>query len=176
MAESKEVYNGHGIRVTLETGVFPNGKTRTIARAHRADAVHIAAFTSTGNVLILREYRPFYQGYIWMLPSGHVDKETDHLVAAQRELREETGFRAKHLQYWGISQVAERIVSKNVFYVAHELTKDPLPQDDDEMIEVFEKPLEEALKLVQESSVTHLPSECLLLKILHKFPTGFPQS
>ncbi len=168
MFDSKELFNGHGVRVTLDTADLPGGGTKTSARLHRPDVVHIIAINSDGNVLLLREYRPFYGEYIWMLPSGHVDKESDALEAAHRELREETGFRAQSLTHFVTAQTAEKLVTKNHIYIGKDLVPDPLPQDAYERIEVHSFPIDEALKLVQSSPNIHMPSAYGLLLYLSK--------
>ncbi len=165
--DSKELFAGHGIRVTLDTAELPDGSRKTVARAHRADVVHILAFTDEGKILLLKEFRPFFGTDIWMLPSGHVDKETDITEAAQRELREETGFRAGKLTHIASAGIAERFVTQNHVFFASELTADPLPQDEDERIEVHQVDPEEALKLIRSSKVVHLPSEYALLRYLY---------
>lgn len=154
----EELYNDGKWRILRESASLPDGRKKTIARAYRCDAAHIIALPSPGRVLVLREYRPFYAHWIWMLPSGHVDKENDPLEAAKRELREETGFRADTIRHYFSSQHSESFVSQNHFYIASDLTKDPLPQDEDEMIEVHECSLVEALKNIQASPVIHMAS------------------
>lgn len=167
MLDSQELFSGHGIRVTLDTAELPDGVRKTTARAHRPDVVHILAFTADEKILLLREYRPFYAAHVWMLPSGHIDKESDPDTAAQRELQEETGYRAKTIECDCVTDVAERLVTRNFFYIARDLVPDPLPQDDDERIEVHELTLPEALRKVQESPHRHLPSEAAILRFLH---------
>lgn len=73
----EQLFHGHGWTIDLETATLPDGRVAKRARASFADTVHILAFNDTGNILMLREYRPFYGTYIWMLPSGHADKEAD---------------------------------------------------------------------------------------------------
>ncbi|TSC57940.1 MAG: NTP pyrophosphohydrolase [Candidatus Peregrinibacteria bacterium Greene0416_62] len=168
----EELYSGHGWSVLLEEAVLPDGRTKRTPRVHRCDCVNIVAFSDPLNVLLLREYRPFYGEYIWMLPSGHVDKETDVTVAAQRELREETGFRARNLRLYCVTRQSEAIAFANHIFIASDLTKDPLKQDADEMIEVHKMPLEEAIQKVLESPVIHTSSAFALLRVQRDKITG----
>ncbi len=166
----EELFKGHGWRVTMEEATLPDGRKKKAARVQRADAAHILAFTEEGHLLMLREYRPFYEQYIWMLPSGKVDKETDLATAAMRELQEETGFRAKKLEYWCSTNHSETFVSTNHIFIAHDLVKDPLPQDDDELIEVHVLPLEEAVQKIINSPKVHTVSAYAVLRYLHDHP------
>lgn len=162
----EELYKGNGWRITMEEAALPDGRKKKVARVHRADAVHILAFPKAGDILMLREYRPYYGEYLWMLPSGRADKEKDMTIAAQRELQEETGYRAEKLKYWCTTNHSESLVMDNHIFIAHDLVKDPLPQDDDELIEVHVLPLEEALQKILTSPKVHTASAYALLRYL----------
>jgi ADP-ribose pyrophosphatase len=152
------LFDGFGWKVTMEEASLPNGKKKKTARVHRADTVTMIAEIRPGTILLLREYRPYYGEYLWMLPSGRIDKETDMTIAAQRELQEETGYRAATLKHLWTANVSESLVLTNHFFYASDLTPDPLPQDDDELMEVHEYSVEEALTLIESSPKVHLPS------------------
>jgi ADP-ribose pyrophosphatase len=51
-------------------------------------------------VLLIRQFRPIVNEYVWAIPSGGVSLEETPAEAAARELEEETGFRATSLVPW----------------------------------------------------------------------------
>jgi ADP-ribose pyrophosphatase len=104
-----------------------------------------------------------------MIPSGHVDKETDVAVAAQRELREETGYRAESLELFFVARHKETLDYTCNVFIARDLIKDPLSQDVDEVISVYELPVEEALQKVLHCPIQHSVSALALLRYLHDF-------
>ncbi len=165
------LFSGHGWKIDLESATLPDGRVAERARASFADTVHLIAFDQKEKLVILREYRPFYKAYIWMLPSGHVDKETDATVAAGRELREETGFRADDLSFLWKANNSEKFKNSHFFYLAKDLHPDPLPQDKDEMIEVHHLDPEDALQKILTSSVVHMASGFGLLRYMHENPS-----
>lgn len=165
----EELFNGDGWKIIRETATLPDGRTATKTRAHYSDTVHLLALNEKGELLVLREYRPFYKTYIWMLPSGHVDKETDHHMAADRELREETGFRAKDLKHLWTANATEKLNATNYFYLAKNLVHDPLPQDDDEFMEVHALLPEEAYERIAGSERVHLASAYGVLRYMKDF-------
>jgi ADP-ribose pyrophosphatase len=58
-------------------------------------AVAILALDDADRVLMIRQYRHPVGGLLWDLPAGLLDQEGESLLAAaQRELREETGYAA----------------------------------------------------------------------------------
>lgn len=162
-----ELFNDHGWRIILESATLPDGRKKNVARVERADSVHLLAFLHDDDrVLILREYRPYYGTYIWMLPSGRADKEKDMESAAQRELQEETGYRANDLKFYCATHHSESMVFANHIFIARDLVQDLLPQDADEMIEVHELSLEEALQNVLGSVYVHTASAYALLRYM----------
>lgn len=162
------LFDGFGWKVTIEETSLPNGKQKKTARVHRADTVTMIAEIRHGTILLLREFRPYYGEYLWMLPSGRIDKESDMTVAAQRELQEETGYRAANLRYLWAANISESLILTNHFFYASDLIPDPLPQDDDELIEVHEVEFNEALKRIESSPKVHLPSAYALQRYLRE--------
>ncbi len=162
--ESTELFNQDNWRITREIADLPDGRTKEALIAHRCDSVHLLAFKNENEILMLREYRPFFSDYIWMVPSGKVDKETDILVAAGRELREETGFNAKKLHHYFTTEYSDTLHISNHVFIAKDLYPDALPQDASELIEVHTVSLQQAIKNVQESSHVHGASLCALLR------------
>lgn len=164
-----ELFNGHGWRVTLESVVLPNGSAKTQAMVHRCDSVHILALPTPSTVLVLREFRPFMNQWRWMLPAGKMDKPGEApLEAAQRELREETGFRAQVMRPFCSCRTSENVNQENHLFIAEGLVKDPLPMEEYEMIEVHELPLEEAAKRVLDQQPLHTLSAFGLLRYLRE--------
>lgn len=66
-----------------------------------ADVVLLAEHEGALNVLLIRRGHDPFAGR-WALPGGHVDKGEDTLVAAWRELAEETGIRVDVLRRVGV--------------------------------------------------------------------------
>ncbi len=81
-----KVYNNEG-------WMFTSRKAVTVAEGNRApDAVVIwGRHIQTNRVPVIRQYRRSINDYIWELPAGLVEPGESPVVAAERELREETG-------------------------------------------------------------------------------------
>lgn len=95
-------------------------------------------------VLMLRQYRLALEETILELPAGTRDWQETWEMCAQRELREETGFRAGSWTSLGQVWPAPGITNERMaLYLATDLTEDPLPADADEEIQVAPYPLEE---------------------------------
>lgn len=153
-----ELFSGQGWRVALEKATLPDGRTTEDVRVQRSDALLIIACIDNDHVILLREFQAHWNTYTWNLPGGKLDKETDMLTGAQRELREEAGYKAGSLEHLWDANVSDILNFTHHFFVGKNLSKDPLPQDLDELIEVHICTFKEALEKVESSKRVHLPS------------------
>jgi ADP-ribose pyrophosphatase len=99
-------------------------------------------------LLMLRQYRRALDETILELPAGTRGWDEDWLGCAQRELREETDHRAAHFkllgEFWPTPGLSNELMR---LYLATGLQLDPLPQDEDEEIEVVAMPLAELVEM-----------------------------
>ena len=151
-------------QVVREQAILPDGSKHSEVRVSRPDIVCVLPFITDDKIVVIREYRPFYGEWIWKLPDGKMDKELDLLEAAQRELREETGYRSNDLRHYCETNLSESIIFTSHYFIGRDLEKDPLPSDEDELIEVHEMTIEEAIDKVQGSPCVHVGSAYVLLR------------
>ncbi len=99
----------HARRSIANTGIFrieemdlefSNGATRKYQRIVGSDrgAVLIIPMPDPESVLLIREYGAAMERYELAFPKGSIDPGEDPLQAANREIQEETGFGARHLE------------------------------------------------------------------------------
>jgi ADP-ribose pyrophosphatase len=85
--------------VTTDRVVEPGGIRVRRDLIHHSGSVVILAVDESGGVsrvLLERQYRHAAGDYLWELPAGRIDPGEKELLAAQRELLEETGYTALH--------------------------------------------------------------------------------
>ncbi len=101
----------------------------------------------------------------WELPGGGARAGEAPEAAAQRELREEGGYRAAQLvlltRFWPSAAYLDEVAW---CYVAHGLTPDPLPADDDEFLERSVVPAAEAIRMALDGEITESVSKVTLLQ------------
>ena len=128
--------------------ILPSGKKVIFERIKRTGTAIVLAIDKDGKLLLTREYRPRYNKCMWFLPTGRLEKGESPRKAAQRELREETGYRARYLKLIHKAYSGSSMHWPMYMFVAKELTYDPLPLDDGEDIRVVPTSIDKAFKMV----------------------------
>lgn len=154
----KEIFKGHIFDVVVDDVQLPDGKISKRELVFHKGAVCVLALTSDGKMILVKQYRKAIERTIYEIPAGKLELgEEDTLEdAALRELEEETGYSSDKLTlladfYSAIGFCNERIR----LYLADNLIKveNPRPMDEDEVIELYEVTLEEALSLVASGDI-----------------------
>jgi 8-oxo-dGTP pyrophosphatase MutT (NUDIX family) len=102
--KTKELYANRYFRLRVDECEMADGRTMpNYFVLDFPDWVHVIALNRRGEILIVDQYRYPGEGWFFELPGGstHPDRKEDPLIAAQRELVEETGFTSSSWQYLG---------------------------------------------------------------------------
>ncbi|RUR07117.1 ADP compounds hydrolase NudE [Legionella sp. km772] len=140
---------------------FSNGAQRVFERiANRGHgAVLIVALTPNNSVLLVREYAAGIDSYEIAFPKGVIDRGESAVDAANRELREETGYAAKNLNWLRSMTLAPGYFGSRIeLVIAQDLYSSPLMGDEPEPPEVIEWPLEAAQELLERPDFTEARS------------------
>lgn len=116
---------------------LPDGRAATVNIVKHPGAVVILPRDSNGDLLLIRQYRHALRAELLEFPAGTLEPGEAPLKCAQREIAEETGFRAEQWSELGELYPAPGICDeRQLLFFASELIYDPLPADDDESISV----------------------------------------
>jgi ADP-ribose pyrophosphatase len=133
---SRTVWEGRSWRFRVLEYPLPDGSVKERGVIDHPGSVVIVPIMDD-NVLILKQFRIALESTILELPAGTKEPEEEWLNCAQRELREETGYRAASWTSLGKVWPGPGITNELMaVYLARDLSPAPLPPDDDEEIEV----------------------------------------
>jgi ADP-ribose pyrophosphatase len=156
---SDVVYKGPMFRVMKDRIIEPGGKegVRDVIR-HNGSAVILAVDNSKSKkdpwIVIERQYRHAAQQFLWELPAGSLDAGEDPLAGAQRELEEETGYRAKKWKPLARYFASPGFLGEamNVFLAEGLMAGDARPEDDED-IEFRLVKLSEIMKMIRKGAI-----------------------
>lgn len=176
LISSKVVFDGPLFKVRHDTIVEPGGKRaeRDVIR-HNGSVVILALDSSKSRkdpwVVMERQYRHAANQFLWELPAGKLESGEEPLAGAQRELEEETGYRAKKwrplVEYFaspGFLGEAMKV------FLAEGLTAGDTHPDEDEQIEMRLVRLSDVLRMIDKGAI--LDGKTLTSVLLYARQTG----
>ncbi len=147
---TKRIFEGKLLSLRVdEVEVSKNGRHATREVVEHGDAVAILPIDEDGKILLVLQFRYAPNAELIEIPAGLIEKGEDPAVAAQRELREETGYSASRWTsmpaIWSSPGFSDE---KLYVYLAEGLEKSPLNQDEDEDISLLRLSPDEARALL----------------------------
>jgi ADP-ribose pyrophosphatase len=144
---------------------LPDGSEQVYPVLVAGVAVGVLPFVEPDRVLLVRQYRHLLRDSSWEVPGGGALPGEDPALAAQRELREEAGYRAARMEFLTRFHPANAYLEEIGYcFVASGLTADPLPADDDEFIERSVFPIEEVIRMTLAGEITESYTKVAVLQ------------
>jgi ADP-ribose pyrophosphatase len=149
------LYKQAHVAVREDALELPDGREKVYPVMSLGASVGILPFLLDDRVILVRQYRHITRDFSWEIPGGGILPDEPPEEAAQRELREEAGYRAGRLRrlggFWPNNAYLDEIIH---IFVADNLIADPLPADQDEHLEIRAFPFDEALAMAQDDRIS----------------------
>lgn len=130
-------FKGRVINLKVQQVELPNGEIAVREVVEHPGAVAIVAYLDSNTILMVEQFRKAIDRVILEIPAGKIEKGEDVKLCGIRELEEETGYKAKNLEYLGEIVTAPGFTDEYIYlYKATELSKGEVNRDDDEFINV----------------------------------------
>ena len=163
--DSRLIFDGKVIRVTLDTVRLENGDTSMREVVHHHGGACIMPVTDQGEVYLVRQFRYSLGEEMWELPAGKLEAGEDPFEAAKRELTEECGVYAD--EYISLGQVYPTVgYDTEVIYIwaARGLHPAPMHLDADEFLTPERIPLAQAYEMVLSGEIKDAKTVAGILK------------
>ncbi|SRR5258708_7836895 len=156
---AREVYRNPWISVTEYEVVRPDGQPGIYGVVDPGDNAAIVALDAQQRVTLVGEFLYPLQVYAWMIPSGFVERGEDPLLAARRELAEETGLEADEWAPLGAYYLSSGISTQTSYaYLARGLRSVPARPEGTERLTLRSVPLAEAHRMCLRNEIRDAPS------------------
>lgn len=139
---------------------FPDGSEGEQVLIHHPGASAVVPFLGDlaapdPQVLLLKQYRYAVNGVLWEIPAGRLEPGEEPLACAHRELREETGCTASHMEALTAMWTTPGFTNEKIhLFLASGLTRGTSAREADEFIEVVPLPLSTVLKMIESGEIT----------------------
>jgi ADP-ribose pyrophosphatase len=150
----KKIYEGKVVTLNVDTVTLPNGVTVDLEMVRHPGASAIVPMKENHRVVLIRQFRHAAGGFIYEIPAGKLYPGEDPKLCALRELEEEIGCKAARLDLLSSIFTAPGFTDEVIHvYKATGLTKTEQNLDRDEVLEVIEMPLPDAVAMIQSGTI-----------------------
>ena len=151
---SERIYEGRILNLRVDQVRTSTGVEALREIVENGSAVAIVALDDQQRVVLVKQYRHAVRGQVIEIPAGKLDGDEEPLEGAQRELREETGFRAGRFERLGSFYPAPAWSTEFVYlYLATNLNPGPAQPEAEEAIEMRQVALDDAIEMIQSGAI-----------------------
>lgn len=162
----RQVFRGKLLELSVHDVRLPDGRESVREIITHPGAVGVVAVDADDRVILVRQYRLAVDAITYELPAGMLEADESPRACAIREMREETGLKPLNLRSLGGLYTAPGYTDEYIhLFYAIEFDEAPLPQDEDEMLEVVRVPFDEALVMLEQGDINEAKTLCGLLRV-----------
>ena len=171
LIDSKKVFKGRVIDLSVETVLLPGGTEATREVVRHPGASAIVPMISPAELILIKQFRYCAQKELWEIPAGTLEPGETPLECAERELIEETGYRAGKMRPLGGFYTSPGFCTEFLhLFLATELEPCKADCDEDEQLVVHRLSLEEAFGKIENGEIVDAKTIVGLLKISSMSP------
>ncbi|MBZ0187469.1 MAG: NUDIX domain-containing protein [Candidatus Obscuribacterales bacterium] len=154
--DSKLIYENPWIKVREDSVVQPDGKPGIYGVVHfKNKAIGVLALEDDRSIYLVGQFRYPLNRYSWEIPEGGCPEGEDPLLAAQRELREETGLTASDWKLLGTAHLSNSVCDEEaLWYLATGLTQQEASPEGTEELKVKKVSFNRAVDMAINGEIT----------------------
>lgn len=163
-----EIYDNNWISVAEHRVINPAGNPGIYGKVHfKNKAIGIIPIDDQGNTWLVGQWRYPLNQWSWEIPEGGGALDTDPLLSAQRELKEETGITATRWTPVIRTHLSNSVTDEEGFvFLAEGLTfGDRETEETEADMKVMKVRFQEAITMVMEGKITDSLSVMGILKV-----------
>jgi len=155
----RRVYTGRVVSLDVDTVRFLNGTVGELEMLRHPGASAVVPFLSDRNdadpmLLLIRQYRYATEGDIYEIPAGRLDPGEEPEACAIRELREETGYSARNIDYLTTFFTTPGFTDEKIhIYIADATEPGTTALEADEVLQLTPMAFSKALDLIKSGQI-----------------------
>lgn len=157
--DSRRAWTGRLLAVDLDRVRTPNGTELELEMIRHPGAAAVVPLLSEPpaadpTVLLIRQYRYAADGMVWEIPAGVLEPGEPPEACARRELREETGADAEHLEHLVTIFTTPGFTDERIhLFLATGIRAGTASPNADELIETAAVPMSRALEMIRDGEI-----------------------
>ena len=153
--DTKRIYDGKILNLRVDKVLLPNGRESTREVVEHGGAACILPVGADGAVYLVRQFRYPFNREVLEAPAGKLEPGEIVSDAANRELEEETGFRAQELVYLGEFLPSVAYLTEIIhLYLARGLTEEKQHLDEDEFLNIESYPFDRVVEMIARGDIS----------------------
>jgi 8-oxo-dGTP pyrophosphatase MutT (NUDIX family) len=168
---SEEVYDNPWIHVREDRVIRPDGEPGIYGVVHYKNIAVGVLPIEEDHIYLVGQYRYPLQSYSWEIPEGGCPEGEEPLLAAQRELKEETGLEARRWRRLGEAYLSNSVADEYaVWFLATGLVPGEWRPEGAERLSVRRVPLRGALAMALGGEITDALSLLAIMSYALELP------
>lgn len=162
--KSKNIFSGRLLNLKVLKVKLPDGNTTTREIVYHPGAVAIVPVLPNNKIILVKQYRKAVEKYLLEIPAGTLEPKETPIQCVQRELIEETGYKARNIKKILEFYPAPGYTSEKIhIFKATRLKKIKAKSEPDEFIKTVIVPKNKLKRLKIKDSKTLIALSCLKL-------------
>ena len=160
---TRRIYEGRVVNLRVDAVEYPNGHRGEVEVVEHRGGVAVIAMPQSQQIILVHQFRPAIGRAMWEVPAGKLEAGEEPAHCAQRELLEETGYRARSVRELWSFYTAPGFCSELLhLFVAEDLTAGTPRPEEGEQIETRAFDVDEAWALVQRGELPDAKTQIAL--------------
>ena len=159
------IFDGKVVKLRVEDVTLPDGKPAKRELISHPGGAGMIAVDEDRNVLMVRQYRIAAKKMMLEIPAGKLEYGEDPRLAAEREIVEETGYRANKVTFLGSYYATPGYCEEKLsLYLGEELTFEGQNLDEGEFLNVEKYSLDDLYQMVMNNEIYDAKTAIAILK------------
>ena len=154
LIKREKIYKGKAVDFYKDEVSLPNGRTAVREYLGHPGAAAVLPFLDRRNMILVKQYRYPIGKYTYEIPAGKLDKNESPVQCVQRELEEETGYKARRIEKM-LDFYPSTAFSNEILYIfaAFGLEKGNCRPDEDEFVSTVIFDFKKAVNMMKSGEI-----------------------